>query len=820
MAQRRPTRARRPWLVAAVTLALASGCNSQHPPDPAADPQAEQAGPKPADGLQEFDRNPDETTTMADSPITLEDIATYPLPGTATPSALRFSPDGRWLTWLDSPDDSLSRELFALELSQAESGELRRVVEPPGGGVSEDKLSPEEKLARERMRMRALGVTSYAWAKYKNRLLIPLNGEIWVQDGIEAPLRKLVAKGEDDPPALDPRLSPDGEQVAYVRSGELWVVPADGSAEPRRLTKGVEPGKTRGLAEYIAAEEMDRRHGCWWAPDGSALAFIEVDETHIPAYRIVHQGKDEVGEAAQEDHGYPFAGTDNARVRLGVVASGGGPSSSSIRWLDLEVPEWAEGRGKWTSDPAADIYLARVNWKPDGSLCVQVQDRRQQELRLLCFEGGKGPAKTILTERSDVWINLHHLFRPLDLDEATAAAHPEQVGGFIWGSETSGFMHLSLHAADGRELATLTSGEWMVEGIAEVDEAGQKLYFAATKEDPRERHYYEVGFDGQGLRKITEAPGMHGVSIDRDHRYFVDVHSSREQPPTVTLRKLDDGALLRTLHPPSPDQVDPRIAKLELEPPKFVELEAADGETSLYGAIYQPDEAVHGPGPYPTVVSVYGGPHAQRVSESWGMTVDLRAQYLRDHGYLVFKLDNRGAARRGLAFEGALRHDMGNVEVQDQVAGVNWLVAQGLTDPKRVAIYGWSYGGYMAAMALARAPETFQVGIAGAPVTHWDGYDTHYTERYMGLPQENPEGYARSSVMTHVDDMQGRLLLVHGLIDENVHFRHTARLINAMIAAGKDYELQLYPDERHMPRKLADRVYMERRIFEFLRRNL
>jgi dipeptidyl-peptidase-4 len=202
------------------------------------------------------------------------------------------------------------------------------------------------------------------------------------------------------------------------------------------------------------------------------------------------------------------------------------------------------------------------------------------------------------------------------------------------------------------------------------------------------------------------------------------------------------------------------------------------------------------------------------------MTVDLRAQYLRDNGYLVFKLDNRGSARRGLAFEGALRHDMGNVEVQDQVAGVEWLVAQGIGDPERVAIYGWSYGGYMAAMALARAPETFKVAIAGAPVTQWDGYDTHYTERYMGLPQENPEGYQRSSVMAHVDQMRGKLLLVHGLIDENVHFRHTARLINALIAAGKDYRLELYPDERHTPRRLADRVYMERRIFAFLQDNL
>ncbi|PRQ07646.1 S9 family peptidase [Enhygromyxa salina] len=753
----------------------------------------------------------------ASSPITLEDIATYPHPGTATPGSLRFSPDGQWLTWLDSADDSLSRELFALELEQAATAELRRVVEPPDGGVREDNLSPEEKLARERMRVRALGVTQYAWATRANRLLLPLTGEIWVQDGIDAPLHKLVGKSEADPrPALNPSLSPDGEQIAFVRGNELWVVPADGSAPPRQVTSGIDKGKTRGLAEYIAAEEMGRHAGYWWAPDGGSIAFVEVDETHIPAYRIVHQGKDAVGDAAQEDHGYPFAGADNARVRLGVVASKGG----AVRWLPLDQADWVERGGPWTGDPARDLYLARVDWTPDGSLCVQVEDRRQQELRLLRFAGAKGPATTLLSERSDVWINLHDMFEPLELDEATAAAHPEQVGGFVWASERSGFRHLYLHAADGTELAQLTSGEWMVEGITEIDEASQKLWFSATKDDPREHHYFEVGLDGQGLRKLTEAPGMHHLVIDRGHRYYVDVHSSEAAPPTVTLHQLSDGAPLRTLHPASPADVDPRVAKLELEPPRFVELTAADGQTTLYGAIYQPDPSVHGPGPYPTVVSVYGGPHAQRVSRSWGMTVDLRAQYLRDHGYLVFKLDNRGSSRRGLAFEGALRHDMGNVEIQDQVAGVEWLVGEGLTDPKRVAIYGWSYGGYMAAMALARAPQTFQVGIAGAPVTHWDGYDTHYTERYMGLPQENPEGYARSSVMAHVAELSGSLLLVHGLIDENVHFRHTARLINALIAAGKSYELQLYPDERHMPRKLEDRVYMERRIFEFLTKHL
>jgi len=208
------------------------------------------------------------------------------------------------------------------------------------------------------------------------------------------------------------------------------------------------------------------------------------------------------------------------------------------------------------------------------------------------------------------------------------------------------------------------------------------------------------------------------------------------------------------------------------------------------------------------------------VTNSWGMTVYMRAQYLRSLGFLMFILDNRGSARRGLAFEGAIKHNAGHVEVDDQVDGVRWLMEQGLADPQRIGVYGWSYGGYMAAMCLARAPETFKVAVAGAPVTHWDGYDTHYTERYMGTPESNPQGYAESSVMHHVAKIKGKLMLIHGLIDENVHFRHTARLINALIAARIPYDLLLFPDERHMPRKLADRVFMEERIRDYFLQHL
>ncbi len=711
--------------------------------------------------------------------ITLEDVASYPLPGMAIPNTFAFSADDALLAYLHSAEGTLTQQLYACDLA---SGATRQLVTPPTGGETEETLSPEEKLRRERARSLAVGVTRYALSGQGFRVLVPLNGGIYVQNGVDAALRGIVSG--DGAPALDPQFSPDGNFIAYVQDAELYVVAAEGG-EPVQLTAGARgAGRTHGLAEYIAQEEMGRSHGFWWSPDGRWLALAEVDETHIPVYRIVHQGQDQTGEGAQEDHRYPFAGQANAKVRLGVVSVNGGAPV----WMDLGEDD--------------DIYLARVQWQPDGRLLAQIENREQTELRLLRFDPQTGLGEALLTETSDVWINLHDILSPL------------KDGCFVWASERTGFRHLYLYDSEGQLLRQLTGGPWMVDTLAGIDEVRGLVHFTATLEHPTEQHLYVVPLEGGEPRRLTHEPGMHAVTLDHAQQRFIDVHSAPETPPTVTLRSLEDGALLRTIH----DTPDPRVAALGLSAPQIVAFQNGNGDT-LYGALYFP-LAEYGPGPYPVIVSVYGGPHAQRVTRNWAVTADMRAQYLSSLGYLVFKVENRGSARRGLSFEGALKHNMGDVEVQDQVDGVKWLVGQGLADPARVGIYGWSYGGYMAAMCLARAPETFKVAVAGAPVIHWDGYDTHYTERYMGTPQSNPAGYAISNVMAHVDKITGKLLLVHGLIDENVHFRHTARLINALIHARKPYELLLFPNERHTPRSLADRIYMEERVRDFFVENL
>ena len=660
--------------------------------------------------------------------IPIEEIAKFPPPGMSTPVSFSFSPNDTLLTYLYGPDQSPIRQLYALDTETGESHVIQASVDPDAV-----ELSLEEQLLRQRQRQLGQGIVRYSWAGKRDRILIPAQSGVYVKDGANSPARLLVSSESGQ--VIDPQLSPDGSTVALVRDAELFLASVD-NGEIRQVTHGARStGKTHGLAEYIAQEEMNQLSGFWWSKDGSHLAFKEVDETHIPTYRIMHQGSGDTGPSAQENHRYPFAGQPNAKVQLGVVST----ASPETVWMDLGHDE--------------DIYLARVVWMPDGSLCAQIENRKQTGLDLIRFDISTGIRTTLLTETSDVWINLHDMFRPLD------------DGSFLWASERTGFMHLYLYDARGNLVRQLTHGDWVVDSLEGVDQKARFAYFTGTRDGPTERHLYRVSLDSGDIERITSERGTHFATLDHGHRMFIDVFSSVDIPPTVTLRSLEDGSILHKVHEPD----DPRLYTLDLTPPDLVTIPTRDGE-SLHGAVYHPPPDF-GSGPYPSVVYVYGGPHAQIVSNHWSMTSAMRVQYLRSQGCLVFSLDNRGSARRGMAFEGNIKHNMGDVEVRDQVDGVSWLIDRGLADPDRVGVYGWSYGGYMALLCLSQAPDVFKMGVAGAPVTHWDGYDTHYTERYMGTPKSNPEGYRESSVMANIDRLEGSLLIVHGLIDENVHFR-------------------------------------------------
>jgi dipeptidyl-peptidase-4 len=709
--------------------------------------------------------------------LTAEDVARYPVPGSNAPVGVGFSADGRWVSFLWSPEGSLRRDLFALDVSSG----ARRVVLGSGAGVTESNLSLEERLRRERARDLGQGVTSSSWARNGGpRLLVPQQDGLHVLDAPDFVDWLAVPARVDGVPMLDPGLSPDGSAVAFVADDELYVASLVGggvAAVPVQVTSGARgTGLSHGLAEFVAQEEMGRSHGFWWSPDGSRLAFAEVDETHIPVYRIVHQGSDAVGPGAEEDHRYPFAGGANAVVRLGVVDAAGG----DVVWCSLGS-EWE--------------YLARVDWLSADRLAVQVEDRAQSRLDLLSVDASTGASSLLLTETSDVWINLHDCFRVLSEDS------------FLWASEGSGFRHLEVRSSsDGSLMRSLTAGSWMVERVVAATES--TVWFVATEASPLERHLYSVPVAGGPVERVTVDGGTHGAAVDGARGRFVDTWSSMTQPPVVTVRSLSSPSTVEWALLADDELDDVRLA---LEPPSLTTVTAADGAT-LDVLLYVPS----GDGPFPTIVSVYGGPHVQYVLDAWSSTAAMRRQWLRSLGYLVVVADNRGSAGRGLAFEGAVRWDLGRLEVDDQAAVVTSLVERGLADPARVGINGWSYGGYLSALALAKRPDVFAAAVAGAPVTAWDGYDTHYTERYMGLPSANADGYSRSSVMAWAAGFRGRpLMLVHGLIDENVHFRHTARLVNALIRERIPYSLLLFPDERHSPRSLADRVFMEERMAAF-----
>ena len=698
--------------------------------------------------------------TVERSQLTPELVARYPRPGMAIPGKIQYSPDAKFVTYLFSQRGDLVRDLWGLELA---SGRTDRWLSPPGETVTEENISLDETLRRERLRLRETGITDYIWAEKANVMLLPLRGELY--RWAEGSVTRLAGGG-----VIDPKITDDGRRTFFVREGDVWTVDDVGE---RRITSHPQ-GATNGIAEFVAQEELDRLSGYWPSPRGDMVAFEQVDESHIPVFPIVHQGN---AALEIEEHRYPFAGAENARVKLGVVWV----DSGATTFMDLGNEEG---------------YLARVDWHPDGRLLVQWLSQDWRRLELRAYDVASGAGRAIVEERLEPWINLDNDLRVV-----------ESTGEFTWSSERSGFRHLYLYRPDGKLIRQLTRGDWPAEATVALDEKGRTLYFVGWQETPLERHLFRVSLDGGDPERLTSEPGTHGVVIAPDFSSFVDVWDNREHPPSVTVRSMT-GAPRHTIQEATP--VD-----LDLPAPELHRFRTSDG-AELHAAVYRPPDS----GKAPAIVSVYGGPGAQMVSDSWAQTVDLRAQLLAQHGFVVLKVDNRGSARRGLAFEAPIARKIGQVEVLDQVQGVRWLGTLGFADISRVGIYGASYGGYMAVMALLTAPDVFKAGVASAPVTFWEGYDTAYTEKYMGRPQENPDGYRFASALTNVDRLRGKLLIIHGMIDENVHFRHTARLMQALIDAGKPFESLLYPNERHMPRSERDRTDTERRILEFFERSL
>jgi len=692
-------------------------------------------------------------------PVTLDDIAQLPAPGWGHPGSIRFLPDGSGILYVQPRQGELAQDLWLYDIA---TGAGRILVEARG---QSQPTSLAEQLRRERQRQAYVGVTYFDVAQ--DTLLVRRGDEVLV-GAVRGDLQALPALAD----AEAPKLFPDGRRVAYVEHGDLKVLEL-GSLEVRPLTQGAEPGLSFGLAEYAAQEELDRSEGFWISPEGDRIALCRVDERHIPLYTIAHQA---TGEVWLEQHHYPFVGQANAKVALGVVPSAGG----EIVWL--------EGAGE---------YLLRVEWFGKDIMALYC-DREQQRAHWRLYRPDDRAGEVVWHEERLPWFNVNDATRFLD------------DGAILFRSERDGYPRLYLQTARG-ETQVVTPEGYLVYDLLDFEQSSGVFRCIGSAEDPTVRHIYEGRLGEVGLRALTSGDACHDAVFSPDRRRYVLQTTAPEHPVRTTLHDLSGDSTMTIHEFPGLD-----ADALGLHPPEFIDVRRPDGLV-LHGALYRPQGVE---GPLPLVVSVYGGAHAQMVVKTWDNTTDLRVQYLVQRGYLVLKLDGRGSSGRGLAFEAPLDRSFGTVELEDQLVGVRELVARGLADPSRVGIFGWSYGGYMTLTALTKAPDIFKAGVAGAPVTDFRWYDTAYTERYMGTDEDNHRGYEEASVLTHLDGLRGDLLIVHGMVDENVHFRHTAQLIARLIEMRKPFDIATLPESRHMVRGFEQRRFVWERTLEFLRQKV
>ena len=713
------------------------------------------------------------------TPISIEQVVSRPAPGLSSPRKLQFHPDGSRLTFLKPREGSLVQDLWAYDLKSGESAVLL-AAETLGGGAVEGDLSLEEELRRARLRELAEGLTDYSWAQDGKTLLLPVRGDLflWKEgDGIH--------RVTDTPKTeLDARLSTDGETLLFVREGQLFAMKspfAPGTESP--ITPAPVSGTAYGVAEYIAQEEFGRMTGYWLSPEGDSVVYTHIDEREVTQFPIVHQGGDPWGPPTQEMHRYPFAGEVNAQVRLLLQRFG----EESV--VTVEIPGLDEG------------YLLDVQWMPEGGeFLVAVMNRVQQQYSLFQVKPD-GKSEVLVREQSGSWLD-----RPGPVEFMMGEGG--EVKGLLRVDSNAVSRRVQAYDIQKRTAEYMTSEEGHVDRILWVDE--ESFVYEGHLGDPRERQIIRVLLADGTSTVLSEKGGWNYAVFHPEGSQFLHYRSSLREPLQVFLKGIH-GERLATLHRPDPTEWEP----LQLQPPEPFEVTASDGSL-MYGHLYKPSGSPP-EGGWPAILAPYGGPTHQVVRDTWSSTVSLRRQYLARQGFVVLALDNRGTPRRESAFSKAHYLRLGTVEVEDQVAAARALVTREGVNPERIGIMGWSYGGYLAALCLAKAPETFAAAVAGAPVIDWRGYDTGYTERYMATPQANQKGYDEGSVLTHLSKIEGQMLVIHGMIDENVHFRHSAALIEGLLREGKRHDVIVYPAARHSPRRKSEKMFVFEKMVDWLR---
>lgn len=720
-------------------------------------------------------------TSLSAEELTVERLTASPSLSGPSVQGLKMSPDGKRITFLRGKEEkSTQLDLWQFDI---ESGESILLVDSNvflDGG--EEVLSEEEKARRERNRSLTgkSGIVSYYWSDDSKSLLFPIGGDVYV-----LPLGGQVKQLTNTPEfETDIRFSPKSTYVSFIRDRELFAVDVASGTEIQ-LTTGATDTIANGMAEFVVQEELSRSTGYWWSPDETKVAFEQFDESAVlvkDRYEIQPDGS-----VVARKQRYPAAGTDNVDVKLGVV----GVSDQKVSWVDL-------GDEK-------DIYLARVGWSDSGtSLFYQTLNRAQTVLDVVEISASSGERLSHRSETSEVWVNVP------DTRSQMRILHDDSR---LYLSEKTGFRHIYRQQGESKP-ASLTSGNWVVDNIQRIDEESRRVYFTGFKDGPAEKHLYSVSFDGGVVTKITQETGWHSVSVGEN--VFIDHFSSPTQPPQIMVRNLSDGStkfaiLENRLVGGHPYKRYEQGAALQ----EFGTIEASDG-SQLHFRMFLPPEMKVGQ-KYPAIMAPYGGPHGQRVKRNWSVGFN---EILARNGFVVMVLDNRGMWNRGLKFESHIKNAMGSVEIEDQVTGAKFLQDLEYIDADKIGIWGWSYGGYMTLMGLFKEPEVFKAGASVAPVTDWRLYDTAYTERYLGHPDAPGDVYANSSVFKYVDGFKGKLLLIHGMADDNVFFDNSVKLMSVLQNAGKPFELMTYPGKKHGIRGSATRAHLYNQILEFFNRTL
>ena len=707
----------------------------------------------------------------AKKPLTIE-LVTHPQGLVAQGlSRVVWRPGGREISYLKRQGFGRGASV-TLYLYDIASGKERVLLGPPNDTMEGEKLD----------------LASYQWTPGGDALLLEGEKSVRLYDPATGQMKSLV---KDTMPIEDVTISPTGERVAFVQQNNLFTLDITTGLREKLTSDGNE-NVMNGKLDWVYEEELANRasgRAYVWSPDGKKIAYLRLDDTPVPQYPLTHYLSSHVSLTEER---FPQSGDPNPVPSLHVVSVEGSAHQS-----------WT-----WSAAKSVEYFGPSFSWTPDSkALAFLTLDRAQDELDVRLWDIAADSHRRLLTERDAHWIN--------------SLEPPHFLGDnqrFLWLSERDGWMHLYLYGLDGQLQKQLTHGDWMIDGPIFHDvpnagsgEKGGWAYFAATNPDPRERQLYRVRLEGSSLERLSQQPGVHELNLSPDGRFLLDTFSSLHDPPETRLLEAD-GSPVATLSKQTAHLDDYALGKSEL-----VEVKAADGAT-LYARLVKPpdfDPAKK----YPVIIEVYGGPHAQLIRNSWGVT-SLRDHFFAEKGFILWSLDNRGSWGRGHAWESRVFKDLGRHELEDQLAGVAYLKSLPYVDATRIGITGWSYGGYMTLYALTHAPEVFKCGAAGGSVTDWKFYDSIYTERYMRTPQENPDGYKTSSPLEAADKLKAKVLLIHGSDDDNVHMQNTLNFVAALVKAHTPFELYIQPGEKHGFASEAARFYLTQRLLEFFKQNL